>query len=122
MEITLIHGLTVEQDGEPVTHHKTVLKELTVGELFDAQKAAERVIHTDTGVHLLQSDVEFGIELVRRAIVSIGDIQGPLSVEQMRGLMSSDLTLIQSKLDGYEAAAMQAAEARGRSNPVSAED
>ncbi|WP_336845052.1 phage tail assembly protein, partial [Providencia rettgeri] len=86
------------------------LRELTAGDLIDAEAASERVVMTNKGSALVSSPSRMGYELIRRAIVRIGKINGPLPFEMLKKLHQDDLELISNYFGGHQSAAMNTAE------------
>ncbi|WP_336844461.1 phage tail assembly protein, partial [Providencia rettgeri] len=86
------------------------LRELTAGDLIDAEAASERVVMTNKGSALVSSPSRMGYELLRRAIVRIGKINGPLPFEMLKKLHQDDLELISKYFGGHQNAAMSTAE------------
>lgn len=99
---TLITGLTV---GEQV-HKEVTIRELTAGDVFDAQSDAEQLVSTPEGPQLVASPSAVGIHTLRRQIVRIGDIDGPLAMKELRMLDAIDLEMIQSECVKLEQASM----------------
>lgn len=124
VEITLLHGLKA---GEQV-HKKVVVRELRAGDIIDATQESERLVETAAGPVLVASPGLVGIHTLRRQIKSIGDIDGPLSLVELRLLHPVDLDLIQEAANKLEAASVQALEAsrkvaqKGRSDGAPAAD
>ncbi|TEW31390.1 hypothetical protein E2R48_00580 [Histophilus somni] len=111
MELNLKKGLML--GDEPQTSVK--LRELTTGDMLDAELAAERLVQDKDGNPvLLVSQTLFSYELLRRQIASIGDIQGPISLGQLRQLTPEDLALINAALSTQEQAKAQQVLDRGR--------
>ncbi len=111
--------------GEKI-HKKAVIRELTAGDIFDAQSEAERVVNTPEGPQLVASPSAVGIHTLRRQIARIGNVEGPLSLAEMRKLHPADLELLHeecSKLDQAVIAAIASREVaqRGRADEGQAE-
>lgn len=108
---------------ETVTHREAVLRELTPGDLINAGSDAEKVIRGDDGgYHLVQSPTLIGLHMLRRQIVRIGDIEGPMEVADLLRLAMQDFDALQNAADNLDAAAlkaMQTADERGRSEAAS---
>ena len=105
--VTLIHGLRV---GESVLR-EAELRELTAGDILDAQDSAEKLVQTAAGPQLVASPARVGVELLRRQIVRIGAdrdaVAGPISLGEIRKLHPDDLELLQrtaAQLDAATAA------------------
>ena len=99
--VTLIHGLRV---GESVLR-EAELRELTAGDILDAQDSAEKLVQTAAGPQLVASPARVGVELLRRQIVRIGDVAGPVSLGEIRKLHPDDLELLQRAAAQLDAAA-----------------
>lgn len=111
MELILQTGLMY--GDEPQT--EVTLRELTTGDLLDAELASERMMMSPEGVPVLvKSPALFGYEILRRQIASIGKIQGPISLKMLRSLSSEDLQLISMFAQTWEAAKAQQVVDRGR--------
>lgn len=113
----LIDGFATK-NGEKL--HKTVtLRTLTAGDLEDAALESERVIRdADGGATLATSPVLMSNQILRRQIVKLGEILGPLPAEVLRKLSAADLEILQHEaaiLDDASRAAVEAALLRGRS-------
>lgn len=111
MEFRLKQGLMYGDEPQ----YDVVLRDLTTGDLIDAELASERLMSDKQGNPVLMvSQVLFGYELLRRQIASIGKLQGPLSLAQLRSLTPEDLALINTALETVESAKAQKVLERGR--------
>lgn len=111
MDLILQTG--VMYGDEPQT--EVTLRELTTGDLLDAELASERMMMSPEGVPVLvKSPALFGYEILRRQIASIGKIQGPISLKMLRSLSSEDLQLISMFAQTWESAKAQQVVDRGR--------
>ncbi|EGQ7799287.1 hypothetical protein I6Z03_002977 [Vibrio parahaemolyticus] len=110
MTFNLEYGLKV---GD-IAHFEVGFRELTTGDYIDAQLAAEKVIVNDGKALAYTSDVLFGAELLARQIEYIGDIQGPISLKELRKLHPDDFQSIQEKGRELDELLMQELEERGR--------
>lgn len=99
--VTLKTGLTI---GEAV-HKEVVLRELTAGDIIDAQAESERLVQTPEGPALVASPSQVGIHTLRRQIARIGSVEGPLSLRELKRLDPEDLYLLQQEADRLDAAA-----------------
>ena len=117
--VTLAHGLKIGDE----LHHQVVLREATAGDILDAQEEAERLMlvpNDDGGVEpmLIASPSRVGVEVLRRQIVSIGDVSGPLDLKLLRRLEPEDLNLLLAKSEQLDGAAVESvqegAKTRGR--------
>ena len=91
-KFNLKHGLTVGND----TLKNVVMKaSLTAGEILAASEAAEKLVMVGEGdakePMFIISPTLMGVESLRRQIVSIGDVQGPISMHQINSLHEEDL-------------------------------
>ncbi|ECI5214697.1 hypothetical protein DUQ17_22370 [Salmonella enterica subsp. diarizonae] len=90
-------GVVILKDGLPFgsgddvqMQHDVKLRELTAGDLIDAQVAAEKVVMTKEGPVLVSSPSLMGLEMLRRQVGSVGCINGPLSMTMIRKLSTDD--------------------------------
>lgn len=111
MQFTLKHGLPYGKGEEEELQFDVELRQLTAGDLIDAEAASERVVMTNKGSALVSSPSRMGYELIRRAILRIGIINGPLSFEMLKKLHQDDLEQIAQHFDAQQNAAMSTAEA-----------
>jgi len=86
------------------TQKTAVIRELTAGDIFDAQADSERVVHTEEGPQLVASPSAVGIHTLRRQIAKIGNVEGPLSLAEMRKLHPIDLELLHEECSKLEQA------------------
>lgn len=112
MEFSLKTGLMY--GDEPQLEVET--RELTSGDLIEAELAAERLVMDKAGNPVLAvSQVMFNYELLRRQIKRIGKINGPISIKQLGSLTVEDLEIINSMLSAQELAkSTQVLDQRGR--------
>lgn len=89
----LKHGLLTGKGTADEMLHKTVrLRELTSKDIVDSQMAAERVVIASNGKAVAYcSEVIYGLEMMRRQIVTLGSLPGPLSLELLYKLNPTDL-------------------------------
>lgn len=116
--LQLLDGLKVSDDAAPQL--AVTFRELSAGDLIDAQVAAEKVVSTPQGPQLVTSPSLMGLEMLRRKIAFVGDIPGPLSMMLLRKLSERDLqrlSIATELRDLAQAAAMSAD--RGRVVAVS---
>lgn len=121
-KVTLHKGLTV---GEKIQNVAT-LRELNAGDVLKAMEESERVVMVPTanGIEptLLMSSALMGVNTLRRQIVSIGEIQGPLEREQLDLLSDRDLDILQTGASDMEKAIAKALIERGRPGATSTDD
>lgn len=102
--VALIHGLAL---GEEL-HKEVTLREPTAGDILDAQEASERLMMVPTSdgavePMLVSSPSRSSMEVLRRQIVSVGDISGPLDMKLLRKLDPEDLDLLLAKTGNLNA-------------------
>lgn len=118
----LEHGLKAVGSGdEPLLYREVGLRELNTNDLIDAQLAAEKVVVHESGKAVAYtSDVLYGLELLRRQIAYIGEVEGPINIKMIRKLDPEDFDLIQRKAQELDQALAEELakriEARGRSD------
>lgn len=96
---TLKQGYLTGKGTEDETRHTTViLRELNSQDVVESQLAAERVVIGENGKAVAYcSEVLMGLEMLRRQILSVGSIPGPLSVKQLYAFHPEDLELLTTK-------------------------
>lgn len=109
--VTLQDGLT---EGT-VKHTECVLREPTAGDLINASEESEKLVGGLFNPQLVTSPTLVGINTLRRQIVSIGKITGPLERDILDKLSAYDLSLIQQKAEALEHAARELSQ-RGRAD------
>lgn len=100
IECTLKKGLT---EGDK-THTHCIIREPTAGDVIAASEESEKVVALGTEPVLVTSPTLVGINTLRRQIVSIGDITGPLEREMLDRLSAEDLNLVQQHANKLERA------------------
>lgn len=103
--VTLKHGLTVGAD----VLKEVVLREVTAGDIIEAQEESEKLAYAMDGNKLVPTFVAspalMGVHVLRRQIVRIGNLQGPIELQDIKKLHPQDLDLLQKTADEMEAAA-----------------
>ncbi|MEG7608926.1 phage tail assembly protein [Citrobacter braakii] len=99
MTFTLVHGLrTGKGTNDEMLHKDVTLRELTSRDVIESQLASERVVLGDNGKAVAYcSEVMMGLEMMRRQIKKIGEIPGPLDMNQIYALHPEDLKLLTEK-------------------------
>lgn len=95
LTFSLHHGLKI---GEDVLM-EVVVREMTAGDILEAKEDAEKMVMTPDGPVLVTSPTRFGTELLRRQIVKIGNLSGPIALSELKKLHPADLNMIQAKAD-----------------------
>ncbi|MGR6833583.1 phage tail assembly protein [Aliivibrio wodanis] len=101
------------------THFEVGLKELSSGDLIDAQMAAEKIVVQNGVAVAYTSDVMFGLEMLVRQVEYIGSFQGPLQIKELRKLSPGDLNELQKQTSLLDQMLMKEFEQRGRSKGAS---
>jgi phage FluMu protein gp41 len=98
LKFELIHGLAL---GEKL-HKHVELRAPTAGDVIDAQEEAEKLVYAmqdgNLAPQLVTSPSLAGTHVLRRQIVKLGEIQGPLDLDVLRKLHLEDFELIQVKV------------------------
>jgi len=99
-KFTLKHGLKI---GDDFLKKVTIKSSLTAGEIFDASEAAEKITVVGEGENeepvFVMSPTLMAAETLCRQIVCIDDLQGPLSLKQLRSLDEEDLQMLNRAAD-----------------------
>lgn len=88
--LKLKDGLPFGTGDETEMQYDVTLRELTAGDMIDAQAAAEKLVMSKEGPVLVSSPSRMGLEMLRRQIASVGCIKGPLSMALIRKLSVDD--------------------------------
>lgn len=109
-------------DGTEKTLVDFVLREATSGDVMEGTEESEKAVLTPDGYQLIVSPSRLGLAVLRRQIVSIGDVKGPISIAELKRLSTEDMKILQAAAEELElAASKQVAEALGaRGRAVSA--
>lgn len=119
MTVALADGLTLGG----ATYDRAVLRQLTAGDILEAQEEAERLVYAKDGtLSLVMSPARMGREALRRQVARLeGEggqtFEGPLGVEELGRLSGRDLAALQAGVELLDQAAVKSAEAaqnRGR--------
>lgn len=106
VEVPLVHGLVIGKD----TLKDAVLREPTAGDIIEAQEEAEKLVYAveaDGGrivPTLVASPTMVGVHVLRRQIVKIGNLSGPIELAMLKQLHPEDFALLQAKADELDAA------------------
>lgn len=99
--------------------HEIILREATGGDVIEAQEEAEKLVMTADGPQLVASPSLVGLGVLRRQVVKVGEVDGPVDLATLKRLSVHDLNEVQGRADAMdtamESAALKArAEKRGR--------
>lgn len=105
LDIKLKHGLKVGND----LLRDAVLREVTAGDIIEAQEESEKLVYAVDGGKLVPilvaSPTLVGIHVLRRQIVRIGKVEGPIDLVLIKKLNPIDLDALQKKADELDGAA-----------------
>ena len=117
--VKLEPGLTIGPD----TYTEAELREATAGDMIDATAEAEKLVPTPNGWQLVPSPLLVGLNILRRQIVRVGALPGPLPLDMLKKLSGVDLRLLQEAADNLESAGVSKSAAevaqRGRGDKAS---
>ena len=106
VELTLVHGLEIGKD----ILKDAVLREPSAGDIIEAQEEAEKLVYAvepDSGrlvPSLVASPTMVGVHVLRRQIVKIGNLSGPIELDMLKCLHPEDFARLQAKADELDAA------------------
>ncbi|WP_262032669.1 phage tail assembly protein [Serratia liquefaciens] len=117
MTFPLKHGLvTGKGTTDEAKHIQVELRELNTKDIVESQLASERVVIGENGKAVAYcSEVMMGLEMLRRQILVIGSIPGPLDMKQIYQLHPEDLKLLTEKADAMDSLLTEVSE-RGRTD------
>lgn len=104
IELALRDGLPFGKGEEAVLQYDVTLRSLTAGDIIDARIESERVVETQAGPRLVTSNELMALNVLRRQVLRVGVISGPLSMAQLRLLSHGDLQLLEGEADAIEMA------------------
>lgn len=118
MQFDLVRGIKL---GEK-THQHVELRPATAGDVIDATEESEKLVYAvvkgDVVPTLVTSPGLVGSNVLRRQIVRLGEIQGPIDLDVLKRLEIDDFELLQAKADeldrAHAARATREVAARGR--------
>ena len=109
-QIELATGLV---DGAGKAHKLAKLRQLSAKEIMEARADAERVVTIPTSKgpvpQMVLSPAALDYELLRRNIAQLGDLPGPLTLEQLGRLTEADLRKLEDAAGELDAAAANSA-------------
>lgn len=119
LKFNLENGLKV---GDKI-HKEVELRELTAGDMLDAEAEIEELVITETGaVTYKTSPTKLAHEILRRSIAKLGDLPMPLSEAEYRLLSRTDLIILQTQARKIDKAMVEKISARGRDNQAASAD
>lgn len=113
--VTLKDGLKIGKD----VLKDVVLRDPTAGDIIDSQGESERMVLTPDGPQLVVSPSLAGANMLRRQIIRIGNVQGPIDLNEIKRLSAHDLSLLEGAVSEMDEAlvvenAAKELEKRGR--------
>lgn len=111
LKFELEHGLALKGQGEEVKAQKSAtLRLLTTGEMIAAASDSVKTVQTPDGNWLLLEDpIMASVHALRRQVVSIGEIPGPLEVDMLLKLDPVDFELLSEVADVFQRVSLEAA-------------
>ncbi|MCX4349266.1 MAG: phage tail assembly protein [Alphaproteobacteria bacterium] len=98
-------------------HKEVELRELTVGDMMDAEAEVEELVIAEDGKPVYKvSPSKFAHEILRRSIVKLGELPMPLSKAEYRLLSRTDLIIMQQHAEKIDNLMVEKVTARGRAN------
>lgn len=121
LKFELIHGLALGDKK----HKHVELRAPLAGDVMDAQEESEKLVYAmhdgSLAPQLVTSPSLVGAHVLRRQIVRLGEIEGPLDLDVLKKLHLEDFELIQAKAAELDSAlanrareVMSGVAARGR--------
>lgn len=97
---TLYDGLAFGKD----VLKEVVLREVTAGDVIEAQEESEKLVQGPGGPVLVSSPTLAGLGVLRRQVLRICDVSGPLSLSDFKRMTVRDMNLLEAKARELEAA------------------
>ncbi len=82
-----------------------VLTEATSAHVIEAQEESEKVVMTQDGPALVASPALVGLNVLRRQVVSVGGVKGPVDLTILKRLSPYDLGAVQAAADELDSLA-----------------
>ncbi|HJW80825.1 MAG TPA: hypothetical protein VJ396_01165 [Acidiferrobacterales bacterium] len=105
IDVPLKRGLKIGAD----VLRDAVLREVSAGDIIEAQEESEKLVYAVENGKLVPilvaSPTLVGIHVLRRQIVRIGNVDGPIDLVLIKKLKPVDLDLLQKKADELDGAA-----------------
>lgn len=117
-EFSLERGIPFGKGKDAEMQYNVVLRPLKTADVIDARMEAEKVVFANDdqgnakGITVV-SEVTMGLELLRRQVESVGDIQGPLTLKQIRKMHIEDFELLNGEAEKFDEA-LEVTAKRGR--------
>lgn len=96
------------------THFEVGLRELNSKDVIDAQLASEKVAVVKGKAMAYTSNVNMGLELLRRQVEFVGSYQGPLSLKELYRFSPKDLDELRKKAEELDGLLAEELDERGR--------
>lgn len=95
-----------------VIHREAVVREATLGDVAEGTAEGERLVLLEDGTRaLVSSPAMTGFHILRRQVVRIGPLEGPIPHEVMKNLSDTDAEILQNAANDLTRAAMGVAQA-----------
>lgn len=109
LEFDLKHGLTLGEGADTKTRKHVTLRAPTAGDVIDAQEESEKLVYAADAAGnvqptLVTSPSLTGIHVLRRQIVKLDELHGPLDLALLKKLHIEDFEIIQAKAAEIEVA------------------
>lgn len=119
LEFDLKHGLTLGEGADAKTRRHVTLRAPIAGDVIEAQEESEKLVYAaDAAGHVAPSLVTSpsltGIHVLRRQIVKLDELHGPLDLHLLKKLHIEDFEMIQAKAEELDAASNAAARTASR--------
>jgi len=106
----LVDGLKIGPD----VYMDVEIRNETVGDMVAALSDAEKLVTTPDGYELVSNPAMVGLLSLGRQIVRIGDLAGPIDIDNLKKLSTIDLEIIRGAADGLTEASLKKVKNRGR--------
>lgn len=118
IEFQLEHGIPLGKGRNAEMQYDVELRELTGADVIDASLEAEKVVFNGDGQAVAySSNVIMGYALLCRQVDCIGEIKGPLTLNELRKMHPIDIASLQRHAEELDQLIAKV-ETRGRDKPV----
>jgi len=106
----LVDGLKIGPD----IYMDVEIRSETVGDMVAALSDAEKLVTTPDGYELVSNPTMVGLLSLGRQIVRIGDLVGPIDLDNLKKLSTIDFEIIRGAADGLAETSLKRVQNRGR--------